>query len=302
VLADIELPDSTPASAELNDTPFFPQEDYQCGPAALATVLVAAGRATTPDALRDEVYIPDLNGSLQIELLAATRRNGRVPYLLEPSLEAVVLMLESRRPVLVLQNLGVRTFPLWHYAVVVGYDIAADEVVLRSGTIERKRMSARSFRRTWDYAGNWGFVVLEPGEIPEHANTITYIDSLATFEELGQLDIAMTGYAAAVERWPESEIAWMGLGNTRYATGDGAAAAQAYRSAIRANPGYLPARNNLASVLAVNGCYDAALAELQNAVLRAEKDSPLLALLDTTMDEVERAADEAEIPSVCSIP
>jgi len=38
-----------PARVELDATPFFPQRDYQCGPAALATLLSASGVATTAD-------------------------------------------------------------------------------------------------------------------------------------------------------------------------------------------------------------------------------------------------------------
>jgi len=37
------LPATAPRSLELASTPFFPQEQYQCGPAALATQLVAGG-------------------------------------------------------------------------------------------------------------------------------------------------------------------------------------------------------------------------------------------------------------------
>ena len=62
-----------PATAMV-DTPFFPQEQHQCGPAALATVLVWSGVHTSPEALTDEVYLPGREGSLQIEMVAATRR------------------------------------------------------------------------------------------------------------------------------------------------------------------------------------------------------------------------------------
>ena len=76
-----------PRQHELTTTPFFPQELYQCGPAALATVLVHSGVATTPETLVDQVYIPEKEGSLQAEMLAAARRQGRVAYRLAPQLE-----------------------------------------------------------------------------------------------------------------------------------------------------------------------------------------------------------------------
>ena len=74
-------PGSLPLVVELEDTPFYPQTQYQCGPAALATVLQYYGVDTTPDELSGQVYIPERKGSLQIEMIAAARQQGMLPYL-----------------------------------------------------------------------------------------------------------------------------------------------------------------------------------------------------------------------------
>lgn len=42
-----------PRYAELTNTPFFPQQQYQCGPAALATALSAANIQVRPEQLTD---------------------------------------------------------------------------------------------------------------------------------------------------------------------------------------------------------------------------------------------------------
>src|SRR5262245_28806713 len=99
--------DSIPAHVELDATPFFPQRRYQCGPAALATALGASGVPVTADELADRVYLPGKQGSLQTELIAASRGFDRMPYRVRPELGAVVSELAAGRPVLVLQNLGV---------------------------------------------------------------------------------------------------------------------------------------------------------------------------------------------------
>src|SRR5690606_23398126 len=111
--------DAIPA-IELTDVPFFPQTDYQCGPAALATILAHEGLAVDAAQLTPAVYVEGLRGSLQAELLAATRRHGFVPYRLDDDPAALFAEIESGKPVLVLQNLGFERFPVWHYAVVVG--------------------------------------------------------------------------------------------------------------------------------------------------------------------------------------
>ena len=117
-------PRDLPPSAEIATTPFYAQEDYQCGPASLAALLNHAGRDATPASLAPQVYLPARQGSLQAELLAATRRHGLLAYVLEPRLEALLREIAAGAPVLVLQNLALDWAPQWHYAVAIGYDLS----------------------------------------------------------------------------------------------------------------------------------------------------------------------------------
>ncbi len=133
MLAELEQHDG---SVELIDVPFHPQVTDQCGPAALATILNSADIPVSPEELRSRVYIPDRKGSLQLELLAATRHYGRIPYVIDPDLNAVLSELQSGRPVLILQNLGPKLMPIWHYAVVVGYLPNAQADAVRQGTAQ----------------------------------------------------------------------------------------------------------------------------------------------------------------------
>ena len=158
----LESATAFPRPVELTAVPFFPQEAYQCGPAALATVLNGSGLNVTPEELTPQVYLPERQGSLQFELLAAARRHGRVPYVLRPQLEAITTEIASGNPVLVLQNLGISAMPFWHYAVVVGFDLARAEVVLRSGREHRHVTSLRTFEHTWRRGDYWAVVVLPP--------------------------------------------------------------------------------------------------------------------------------------------
>ena len=174
------LPDTS--AVELSDTAFFAQDEYQCGPAALATVLHSAGASQHPDDLSKQIYMPERQGSLQPELLAATRRAARIPYVIDPDLRVLHAELDAGRPVLVLQNLGLGLLPAWHYAVVIGLQPDADQVVLRSGTERRYIMPAREFLRTWRLAENWAMVVLRPGELPSDVDRLRYLQAVATSE------------------------------------------------------------------------------------------------------------------------
>jgi tetratricopeptide (TPR) repeat protein len=255
-----------PDSIELAATPFFPQEQYQCGPAALATVLVDAGVPVGPDELIPKVYLPQRQGSLQPELLAASREYGRVPYVIPPEFPALLAEVSRGRPVLVLQNLGIRMAPAWHYAVVVGFSRERGEVVLRSGTDERRVTSAGVFARTWRRGGNWGVVALKPGELPATDDRAGYLRALAAAETVGRVDLSEPSYAAAAERWPGSSLAWLGLGNSAYARGNRDTAEQMYRRALEADAANAVALNNLASTVAELGRCDEARQLLQAAV------------------------------------
>ena len=91
-----------PRSIELSATPFYPQEDYQCGPAALATLLRASGVEVEPGTIAPEVFVPGLRGSLQLEMIGATRRHGRLPYVLSTTADEMVAELaagNAERPI-----------------------------------------------------------------------------------------------------------------------------------------------------------------------------------------------------------
>jgi len=255
------LPASSQA-VELEDTPFYPQERYQCGPAALTTVLVQSGAAVSLEDIVDKVYLPGRQGSLQVELLAATRTEGRLPYVIDGSLAAILQELEMGRPVLVLQNLGVTAIPRWHYAVVVGIDVGRRQVVLRSGTDRRRVTSGRTFLRTWRRGEYWGMVVLAPDQLPAAPDRSRYFDAVAALEQAGRTEEAAIAWQTALGRWPGNSVALFGLGNTRLVLGDYEAAEDVYRDLLEREPDLVVARNNLALALAGQGDYDIALQEI----------------------------------------
>lgn len=248
------VPAALPEQVELTETPFFAQEAYQCGPAALAMLLVGQGFAVDPEQLVAEVYVPERRGSLQAEMRAAARARGLVAYRLQPELPDVLAEVAAGHPVLVFQNLGLGFAPRWHYAVVIGYDLAAQELVLRSGTIERHVNEFARFERTWARGGRWAFVAVPPESLPATAEPLRWLRAVNELEQTGVLDAAQAGYRSAIERWPDAHIGYLGLANAHFAAGDFGAAEAALRDLLQRQPDRHEAWNNLAHVLAARQC------------------------------------------------
>jgi tetratricopeptide (TPR) repeat protein len=247
----------------------------------LATALVASGVRITPEELVPLVYLPARRGSLQVEMQAVPRKYDRLAYSLSPNLDAILAELSAGRPVLVLHNYGVPFFPRWHYAVVVGFDAANDSVVLRSGVTRRQVLSAKNFMRAWDNGGRWSMVLLRPGETAATASPTRYLESAADFERVADAVQTRKVFDAAVQRWPDQPVAWIGRGTAEYRAGDLRAAAEDYSSALRVDSNNVGARNNLAQTLLDLGCPVRAQAQLARVDLAAVKSPLREAVLDT---------------------
>jgi tetratricopeptide (TPR) repeat protein len=277
---------SSQKSVELVDTVFFPQDKYQCGPAALATALQSSGLSIQPSELVSKIYLPGRHGSLQTEIISTSRSYGRLAYRIKPDINALIRELQVGYPVLVLQNLGLRFLPVWHYAVVIGYSHASSEIILRSGTTQRETLTTKRFIKTWAAANNWGLILLKPGQLPAENNVMHFLKAVADLEETGQTEASLTGYETAVSHWPENQIAWFGLGNAHYRNKLYSRAETAYRQTLVLNTDHLPAINNLAITLTKLDRRKAAQTLIKKTLARISTQSPMYQTLLQTQQEI----------------
>jgi tetratricopeptide (TPR) repeat protein len=270
--------------AVLARVPFVPQEDYQCGPAALAMALAAAGAPVPAEALVAQVYVPARGGSLQVEMLAAARRHGRLAVVLPGRLAAILSEVDAGRPVIVLQNLSLPVVPRWHYAVVIGYDLDRQEIVLHSGTTAELALPMAVFERTWARGGHWAMVATAPSALPSSPDASSLLAAAAALE---RVDAAAAGpaYAALTVRHPSLYGAWFGLGNASHSAGDLAGAERAFLRATETDPQAADGWNNLALTQLALGRVGDAHASAQRAVALG---GPRAARYRETLEAVER--------------
>ena len=270
-------PEGVPWQAEVASVAFFPQTENQCGPAAMATVLSHTGVAVTPEPLEGQIYLPARQGSLQVEMLAAPRRWGRVGYLLAPRYADVLREVTAGNPVVMLQDVG-EFFTQWHYAVLTGFNYDRGDLYLRSGADARLVMPFTAFERTWIKSGYWAMVVTPPDRIPVTATEPGWLNAIAGLERAGNAQATIAGYQAALERWPDNLPAAIGLANQHHGRGALLETALVLRQALQRHPQSTVAMNNLAQTLSDQGSHGEALLQIDEALkLHGPFESEVLA-------------------------
>jgi hypothetical protein len=267
----------------------FEQDEKQCGPAALASMLSWSGKDMTPSDLSEIVFDPGAEGTLQISIVSATRRQGRIAYEIR-SMEDIVSEIQGGHPVLVLLDYGFRGVSLYHYAVVYGCDYDERNLVLAAGSDQPETMSVRQFLRRWNRTDHWGLLVMPPERLPETVSEENWLKAAHGLELAGRHEEALAAYATALEEWPDSLGGLMGKANALYALGRVEASGDVLRHCAGLHPGAGPVHNNLARIMMETGDLAAAREAAERAVATG---GPFLDTYIMLLEEVEEALGES---------
>ncbi len=137
----------------IKGVPFYPQEDFYCGPAALSSILNFYGLMTNQEEIAKEVYVPKLKGALTVDLLNYAKRNGFHATFYKGSLEDLKKSIKARRPLILFLNLGSDFFPVRHYLVVIGIDDSEENIITYSGREKNKVYSFEALIKAWKRTG-----------------------------------------------------------------------------------------------------------------------------------------------------
>ena len=244
---DLKPAKGVPLASAVANVPLIEQEDFFCGPAALAMVAQWAGQDVSQDQVAELSFSPNAEGTFQSDMISAARRLGllAVPT---SGFSALTAEVSAGSPVIVFQNLQAAWFPAWHYAVVTGYDLERGFVTLHSGQLSRTTMSLARFERTWAGGDGWALIVLPPDRLPVAANEREVLNAAAGLERAKNYNAAAAAYSAGSTRWPENWLWQFGLGNALYASGDTKGAMDAWQRAAVLNPDAPEPRQNLATL------------------------------------------------------
>lgn len=260
----------------LIEAPFFPQQDYHCGPAALASVFNFHQRKLEPNEIAEQVFVPGKQGSLQLEMKAATRRAGLFPYELTGGFDSLIKELDAGNPVLVLQNLAFDWKPQWHYALVLGYDFEKKQMILHSGKKAYYRLHIATFMKTWERTDKWALVITPVDHMPASAEQENYLREAIALENTAAHPLAFQAYQQALIKWPENHLALIGAGNFYYQNGQYKQAIETFLALTRLEKEHSAAWNNLAYALHKQGCYNLSQQAIAHAVKHAKNKQPFL--------------------------
>ena len=303
IVANHVVPKNPEIEAEdiVIDVPFVAQNKFYCGPASLTMVAEYYGRNLTLSQVEKLMYLPIVKGSLQTELQATARSLNFATFPMRLDRKSLSAEIDQNHPVIILQNLSLGVYPIWHYAVVVGRSPNSDHLLLHSGDHEYYRIPWNTFENTWKRGNHWALVVLPAGEIPKSATEQQALRAALDLEKTGKLRAAQLTYAAIVERWPESFKAYVGLANSYMQLKQPLAASKAYRKALSLNKYSTKTLNNFAYSAYKLGCEITAIKAANCAFKLSGSNKRILATLNELKTKSISPSNHAYCPRIfCS--
>lgn len=151
----------------LPGVPFIGQDDFQCGPASLATVINywnrlrgSEGRVTAKSIV-DEIYSPTAKGVLGMDLELSAQRHGFSTEQYSGSIADLRRLIDKATPAIILVDLGIGVFQTGHFMVVTGY--TSKGVVANTGRVENELFTEGKLDSIWKKTGYWTLVVRPRG-------------------------------------------------------------------------------------------------------------------------------------------
>ncbi len=137
----------------IKNVPFFPQEQYQCGPASLAGVLRYWGSSATVEDIAGDIFSKSAHGTLTIDMLLYAQRQGFVASQYASGPEDIKAKVRAGYPMVVLVDYGFLAYRVDHFMVVIGYDDGG--LIVNSGKSEKEYIEMDDFLKTWKRTNNW---------------------------------------------------------------------------------------------------------------------------------------------------
>jgi ABC-type bacteriocin/lantibiotic exporter with double-glycine peptidase domain len=158
--------DPSPRALYIQEVPFYPQRQYECGPASLAAVMNFWGYRVTPEQIGEQIDRPKLTGTLSIDMWQYARAQHFLASIHQGSWEFLETQMSRQRPVIAFLNLGFQQIPIGHFLVVVGLDPGERSVIVYSAGNMNLHVPYDRFKGAWEKTNYWALLVEPEAEEP----------------------------------------------------------------------------------------------------------------------------------------
>jgi len=155
--AGVSPPEDTQASRMIQNVPFYPQEEFQCGPASLAGVLNHWNINVSPEEIASEIYSKSARGTLNIDMGLYAEKRGLKARQYRGSPEDIKNKIDSGYPLILLVDEGFLIYQKNHFMVVIGY--GGEGILANSGREQHKFIPVKDFLRSWERTKFWTLLI-----------------------------------------------------------------------------------------------------------------------------------------------
>lgn len=153
-----------PASFYIENIHFFPQEEFQCGPSVLASVLNYFGYKIVPEEISKVIYLRRIEGTLNMDMVSFAKgyeKDGRIAVSeAHGDIELIKKDITDGHPVIAFVDLGFWDIRKGHYMLIVGYDDIKGGIIANSGIEKDKFISYNRFLKIWERGGYWALRIV----------------------------------------------------------------------------------------------------------------------------------------------
>lgn len=241
------------------------QGAYQCGPAALESVVHYWGGEAKADSISQALYKSGSRGVLNFTLAGYARDMGFWTQMPETDAAGLRQWLVKGVPPVVLLSTGILWVSNYHFVVLKGFDEKDRVFYANIGKPDTYAIPYLEFDAKWKDAGRWCLVVCPPERVDWELDDVQAADLGFLLERLGRLDLAVQRYSAALNKNPKNPTVRFNLANIYRKTGRSEEAKKIYAELIKERPDWSGASNNLAWICLEEGRYRDAITVIETA-------------------------------------
>ncbi|MBI3317537.1 MAG: tetratricopeptide repeat protein [Candidatus Omnitrophica bacterium] len=230
----------------IENVPPVAQGAYQCGPAALESVIRRWGREADAVEIGRLLYRRGARGILNFTLAQHARDRGFWTEIREGTPGELRSWIQREIPPIAMLHVGPFWSPTYHFLVVRGFNDREQIFYANTGHPETRAIRYPHFLKRWRQAGCWTLVISPPERVDWELTGDQAADLGLLLERSGRLGLAERWYRKGLEKSPESASVRFNLANVYSRTNRRREAKGIYRALLEEKPGWAPPGNNLA--------------------------------------------------------